>query len=228
MFDITVGPVVNLWGFGPKNKPHKIPTESELEFAKKRVGYKYLRVRLNPPAIKKRYTRVYCDLSAIAKGFGVDKVSELLLKKNITNHLVEIGGELKAHGKKFNSDWVVGISVPDQSLSMLQDRIALNNLSMATSGDYWNYFEENGQRYSHTINPKTGKPITHNLASITVISPSCMLADAYATAIDVMGPTKGMIFANRNKLNAYFITKEKDKFKTSFTEGFKKFLMQGN
>ena len=226
MFDITVGPLVNLWGFGPEDKPHTIPSEKDIEKAKRFVGYKNISVQLNPPAIKKEHPDVYCDLSAIAKGFGVDKVSDYLIDKGFPNHLVEIGVELKANGTKFNKSWIVGISVPTQAVT-IQEKIKLNNSSMATSGDYWNYFEENGVRYSHTISPLTGKPITHNLASVTIVTNSCMEADALATAIDVMGAADGLKFANDNELNVYLIVKGKEYFETLQTQGFEKLIKKG-
>ncbi len=227
LFDITVGPLVNLWGFGPRNKPQTIPTEKEIQKNRQRIGYKNISVRLSPPSIKKAKTNIYCDLSSIAKGFGVDKVSEYLTNKGIINYLVEIGGELRASGSKFGKNWRVGISVPNKT-STIQEILSLSNNAMATSGDYWNYFEENGVRYSHTINPKTGKPISHKLASVTIVAESCMKADAIATAIDVMGPKLGLDFAKENKLKAYFIVKVGDKFDTFFTPQFKSLIIREN
>jgi thiamine biosynthesis lipoprotein len=150
-----------------------------------------------------------------------------LLSKGINNHLVEIGGELRASGKKFNNDWIVGISTPNQSVTV-QEKIKLNNLSMATSGDYWNYFEENGIRYSHTIDPLTGKPITHNLASVTVVANTCAESDAFATAIDVMGPEVGLQFAKDNELKVYYIVKDKNKFNSFYTAQFENLISKGN
>jgi thiamine biosynthesis lipoprotein len=227
MFDITVGPAVNLWGFGPENRPYLIPTENEISKALNIVGYKNISVQLNPPAIKKHHPDIYCDLSAIAKGYGVDKISEYLTQKGLPNHLVEIGGELRASGSKFNKNWIVGISVPSQEAT-IQETISLNDMSMATSGDYWNYFEADGIRYSHTINPLTGKPITHKLASVTVLTESCMNADALATAIDVMGPELGLIFAKENELNVYFIVKGNKGFETFSTKSFSDLKSKGN
>ncbi len=226
-FDITIGPLVNLWGFGPDNKPQKVPSNRDIKRLRAFVGYRNVDVRLNPPSIKKRHPNVYCDLSAIAKGFGVDKISEYLSSKKYTNHLVEIGGELRASGTKFSQNWKVGISVPDRAVT-IQETISLNNLSMATSGDYWNYFEENGIRYSHTINPISGKPITHKLASVTIVAKSCMEADALATAIDVMGPEAGLKFAKENELNVYFIVKGENVFETFFTQKFNSLITKGN
>ncbi len=226
-FDITVGPLVNLWGFGPDNKPQKVPSNRDIEKVRNFVGYKNIEVKLNPPSIKKHHPNVYCDLSAIAKGFAVDKISEYLASKNLKNHLVEIGGELRANGTKFNKSWQIGISAPTQSVT-IEETISLNNQSMATSGDYWNYFEENGIRYSHTINPISGKPITHKLASVTVITESCMDADAIATAIDVMGPEAGFKFAKNNELKVYFIVKGEVGFESFFTPQFNSLISKGN
>ncbi len=226
-FDITIGPLVNLWGFGPDNKPQKVPSNRDINKMRRSVRYRNIDVKLTPPSIKKNHPDVYCDLSAIAKGFGVDKISEYLSSKNLNNYLVEIGGELRASGTKFNTNWKVGISVPSQS-GTIQETISIRNLSMATSGDYWNYFEEDGIRYSHTINPTSGKPITHKLASVTIVTESCMEADALATAIDVMGPEAGLLFAEKNELKVYFIVKGENGFEIFFTPQFEYLISKGN
>ncbi len=224
--DITVGPLVNLWGFGPENKPTIIPTDSEIEKALKLVGWENISVTLDPPAVKKKLPNIYCDLSSTAKGFGVDKVSDYLVSLGINSYLVEIGGELRAEGKKsIDKEWRVGISKPDNN-SSLQEVITLNNNAMATSGDYWNYFEENDVRYSHTIDPKTGRPIKHKLASITVFAETCLLADGLATAIDVMGDEEGYQFALEKKLPAYFIIRNKDEFVVNYNHYFQDFIVQ--
>ena len=226
-FDITIGPLVNLWGFGPNNKPQKVPSNRDIIKMRRSVGYRNVDVKLNPPSIKKNHPDVYCDLSAIAKGFGVDKISEYLSSKNLNNFLVEIGGELRASGNKFNNNWKVGISVPSHS-GTIQETISIKNQSMATSGDYWNYFEENGVRYSHTISPTTGRPITHKLASVTIVTETCMEADALATAIDVMGPKAGLQFAQNNELKVYFIVKGENGFEIFFTPQFEYLISKGN
>ena len=224
--DITVGPLVNLWGFGPENKPTVIPPDSEIEKALEVVGWENISVTLDPPAVKKKLSGIYCDLSSTAKGFGVDKVSDYLVSLGINSYLVEIGGELRAEGKKsIDKEWRVGISKPDNN-SSLQEVITLNNNAMATSGDYWNYFEENNVRYSHTIDPKTGRPIKHKLASITVFAETCLLADGLATAIDVMGDEEGYQFALEKKLPAYFIIRNKDEFVVNYNYYFQDFIVQ--
>lgn len=224
--DITVGPLVNLWGFGPENKPTKIPTDSVIAKALDLVGWENISVTLDPPAVKKKLPDIYCDLSSTAKGFGVDKVADYLVSIGIKSYLVEIGGELRAEGKKsFNKEWRIGISKPDNN-SSLQEVITLNSNAMATSGDYWNYFEENGVRYSHTINPKTGRPIKHKLASITIFAKTCLLADGLATAIDVIGDKAGYQFAMENKLPAYFIIRNNDEFVVNYNHYFQDFIVQ--
>ncbi len=219
-FDVTVGPLINLWGFGADGTPQKIPSENEIRDVMKRTGYKGISVRLSPPALKKENPEIYCDLSAIAKGFGVDKVVQYLDSKGFPAYLVEIGGEVRAKGKRDGTNpWRVGIASPDGG-SALQRVLKLENHSMATSGDYFNYFEKDGVRYSHTIDPTTGRPITHKLASVTVIHPSCMTADAYATAIDVMGPDKGYELAVKARLPVFMIIRSGDKFVIKMTAEF--------
>lgn len=223
-FDITVGPLVNLWGFGPERRPDAVPAEADIQQQMKRVGYTHLTVRRKPPALQKDLSLLYCDLSAIAKGFAVDKLGRYLENNGITNYLVEIGGELKAHGRNESGQpWRIGVATPDLTLG-IQKVIQLNNLSTATSGDYRNYFEVEGVRYSHTIDPRTGRPISHKLASVTVLHDSCIVADAYATAIDVLGPDAGYQFAVRLELPVFMLVRDGDGFIEIMTPQFKKLL----
>ncbi len=222
--DITVGPLVNLWGFGPENRPRKIPSNSEIIDAKEFIGLDKLLVNLNPPSLKKLSSKLYIDLSATAKGFGVDKVFDLLSEKGFNNFFVEIGGEVRAAGSNHKSEyWKIGVANPNNPANP-QIAVSVDNAAVATSGDYWNYFEEDGKRYSHTIDPRTGKPILHNLASVTVISSHCLKADALATALNVMGPDEGFKFAVRNKIAAYFIVRSGEKFRVETTSQFEKYL----
>jgi len=188
------------------------------------IGYKNISVRLSPPAVKKRIKEIYCDLSAIAKGFGVDRLAEYLDSEKISSYLIEIGGEVRARGKNnYNKWWRIGIASPTNTFG-IQKVIDLKNRSMATSGDYRNYFEKDGIRYSHTINPKTGRPISHNLASVTVIDDSCLIADALATAINVLGPDKGYDFALKEDLAVFFVQKADNGFIEKSTPKFEKIL----
>ncbi len=222
--DLTIGPLVNLWGFGPDQKPLEIPSELEINTARESTGLDKIEVRLESPAIKKTVKALSCDLSATAKGFGVDKVAQFLESLDYNNFLVEIGGEVNVKGKNhLNLSWKIGIADPDTPGS-IEKVVSLENMAMATSGDYWNYFEENGIRYSHTIDPITGRPITHKLASVTVIDSTCLTADGYATAIDVMGPEKGLEFAIKMKLPVYLIVRDKKGFSTRSTKYFDDFI----
>ena len=222
-FDPTVMPLVNLWGFGPEKRDDKIPTDAEVDSAKKLVDFTLIEEKINPPEIRKKSSEVYLDFSSIAKGYGVDKVGDFLESKGINDYLVEIGGELRAHGVKPDSAlWRVGVVNPNEN--GISIALKLNDLSIATSGDYMNYFEVNGKRYSHTINPKTGRPITHNLASVSVIDPSCMIADAYATAFDVLGPEKGFALAESLDIPVYMIIRKGDKFQVKMNSEFKKLI----
>ncbi|MCF8261849.1 MAG: FAD:protein FMN transferase [Melioribacteraceae bacterium] len=222
--DITIGPVVNLWGFGPEQRPHTIPADEEIVRRMLSVGIDNLGLRLSPPAVKKDNPNLMVDLSSTAKGFGVDEVFDLLTELGYKNVMVEIGGEIRVSGKNQNDElWKVGISTPDQS-GGIDQVIPLSNMAMATSGDYWNYFEEDGVRYSHTIDPHTGRPINHKLASVTVFNSTCLQADGLATGIFVMGPEKGYSFAVEMELAVSMIVKNDKGFKIikspKFTELF--------
>lgn len=221
-FDVTIGPVVNLWGFGPKARSDIVPEESAIRAALDKVGSEYIHLRKEPYAIKKDKPNLTIDLSAIAKGYAVDVIADYLDDLGINNYMVEIGGEIKTKGiNSGNKIWHIGIEKPLDDQRSVQMVIILNNIGMATSGDYRNYFEENGIRYSHTIDPSTGKPITHKLASVTVLHPSTMTADAMATALLVLGPNRGFELALKENLAALFIVHDKDNFTEIITPEFK-------
>lgn len=225
-FDVTIDPVVNLWGFGPKARSDIVPEESAIKEALDKVGSEYIHLRKEPYAIKKDKPNLTIDLSAIAKGYAVDVIADYLDDLGINNYMVEIGGEIKTKGiNSGNKIWHIGIEKPLDDQRSVQTVISLNNIGMATSGDYRNYFEENGIRYSHTIDPSTGKPITHKLASVTVLHPSTMTADAMATALLVLGPERGFELALKENLAALFIVHDKDNFIEIITPEFKEALV---
>jgi len=224
-FDITVGQLVNLWGFGPTIHIEAMPDKNSIQTLLSQVGYRKLEIRQTPPALRKANKSIYLDLSAIAKGYAVDAVARLLIENQINNFLVEIGGEIITHGEKHNHQpWVVGIEKPISKQHSIQKRLQLHNVAMATSGDYRNYFEEQGVRYSHTIDPATGFPIKHKLASVTVIDKTCMSADALATAIMVMGPVKGLEFASQQQLAIFMLVKQGDHFIEKYSPAFGPYL----
>ena len=224
-FDITIGPLVNLWGFGPEGGQGEVPSPDDIDEAIARVGSRRLEVRISPPALKKSRNDLYVDLSGIAKGFAVDELARYLDSVGITGYMVDIGGELKTRGrKKDGSYWKIAVESPIVNAKAIQKVVPLVNLAMASSGDYRNYFEKNGERYSHEIDPAAGRPIRHRLASVTVVDPSCMRADALATALMILGPEKGFKLAQRNKMAVLFIIKGKDGFVERETVEFNSFV----
>ncbi|MCP5441389.1 MAG: FAD:protein FMN transferase, partial [Chromatiaceae bacterium] len=192
MYDITVGPLVNLWGFGNAGPRATAPATPEVAALLKETGYGHLQTRQVPPALRKDVAGLQIDLSSIAKGWAVDQLAQLLLDRGIGNFLVEIGGELRASGQKAaNRPWRVAIERPVDEHREVQRVIGLRDLAMATSGDYRNFFENNGRRFSHTISPKTGLPVQHSVASVSVVADNCALADAWATALMALGEQRG-------------------------------------
>lgn len=209
-FDVTVGPLVNAWSFGPEPRSRTVPEPSELERLRQAVGHEKLAVRLDPPALRKTVPELQVDLSAIAKGHGVDRVVERLNDRGAENVFVEIGGEVRTAGDKGGKPWKVGIQRPDEARNAVLIAHPLSGRSMATSGDYRNYFEVGGRRYSHTLDPRTAKPIDHSLASVSVVTDTCMAADAWATAINVLGMNEGLKLAREQNLDALLIGREGD------------------
>ncbi len=225
-YDVTVGPLVNLWTFGPeRQRPIKVPSEEEIRLAKTRVGLDLLDVRLDPPTIRKRRAEVYVDLSSVAKGFGVDQVAETLDRRGFTDYCVDIGGEIRTKGLNARGiPWQIGIDRPTAQEQGTAEVVPLSDLAMATSGDYRNYFEEDGIRYCHLIDPRTGRPIRHGLASVSVVDPSCARADAWATALLVAGPEEGYALAMEQGLAALFIVKTPRGFVEKWTPQFEPLL----
>lgn len=222
-FDMTVGPLVNLWGFGPDKSITHTPDPEVISAGLKQVGYQAVTVQAGPPALLKQAPR-YLDLSAIAKGYAVDQVAELL-KPEFSGFMVEVGGELRLHGSKPDAEpWRIAVETPDASTRTIQRVVEVGDNAIATSGDYRNYFEEAGVRYSHTLDPATGRPINHRLASVTVIDPSCARADAMATALMVLGDKKGLLLAEKLGLHAFFLVKSAEGFVEKQTSGFGQFL----
>ncbi len=205
-FDITVAPLVNIWGFGFKEG--HFPTDEEVDSLKSIVGFD--KVRLVGKKVVKDDPRIMLDCSAIAKGFAVDKVGEMLKRHGVENFLVEIGGEIVAAGcNSKGKDWSIGVTKPvDDSLSInseMQMIIALSNCALATSGNYRNYYIKDGKKYAHTINPKTGRPAESNLLSATVVTNTCAEADAYATGLMTLGREKSLDILKKHKEIKYIL-----------------------
>jgi thiamine biosynthesis lipoprotein len=216
-FDPTIGPLVDLWGFGPGERHDSIPLPETIAQTKAKVGFDAV-VLLEQTLSKTK--PVALDLSAVAKGYAVDRVADLLEMLALPEYLVEIGGEIRVSG--FNADgvpWRIAMEQP-QLFAEVDRVINITDIAVATSGDYRNYFEKDGVRYSHTIDPKTGMPIDHNLASVTVLSTSCAEADAWATAFSVIGAEQGLALANKLDLAAYMLVRENEQFVSKSSASF--------
>jgi len=209
-FDITVGPLVDAWGFGP-SKPDSIPTESELAQLRQSVGWENIELDQAASAARKRYPATQADLAAIAKGYAVDRVSKALAALGYGNHMVEVGGEVRTTGQNAAGEpWRIAIERPAEGSAGPQRIVRLSDGAMATSGDYRNFIERDGVRYSHTIDPRTGRPVKHRLASASVVHNSCMTADAYATALMVMGEDEALRFATEHDLAVLLLVRDDD------------------
>ncbi|CQI97107.1 FAD:protein FMN transferase [Yersinia rohdei] len=222
--DVTVGPLVNLWGFGPEGRPTSVPTDADIAKRQQWVGIDKLAVEKG--SLIKRIPDLYVDLSSIAKGFGVDVIAEYLESQHIDNYMVDIGGEVRTRGNNGeNKPWRIAIEKPVAGAEQsAQEIIEPGRMAIATSGDYRNYFEQDGVRYSHTIDPATGRPINHRLVSITVLDPSCMTADGLSTGLGVLGPERGMALANLLDIPVFMIVKTDEGFEERYSESFKPYL----
>jgi thiamine biosynthesis lipoprotein len=222
-FDVTVGPLVAAWGFGAGARlPGQGPDAAELRELRSRVGYQMLELDEADGTVTKARPDLRCDLSAIAKGYGVDEVARGLEGLGWTDYLVEVGGEVRVRGERpEGGPWRVGIERPDQAMRMVQGVVALRDRSMATSGDYRNFYEVEGERRSHIVDPRTGRPVTHGVASVSVVAREAVLADAWATALTVLGPDEGLALAEAEGLAAYFLVRSgPDRFEARASSTF--------
>ena len=222
-FDITVGPLVNLWGFGPNGDSVEPPDQDAIDAAMRNVGYQQLHTDCNKPALQKQRPGLYVDLSGWAKGLAVDEVALLLEHRGLENYMVEIGGELTVRGHNAErKNWAIAIETPSTIMRRPHSVLRLTNTSVATSGDYRNFFEHNGVRYSHTIDARTGRPVSHELAAVTVVDQSAAWADAMATALLVLGPEAGPALAETLGVAGYFLVRESSGFEELATSSFEK------
>lgn len=222
-FDITVGPVVDLWGFGAAGSRNEPPEESMIAAARERIGYERVSADCGRPALRKSRADVRIDLSAYAKGYAVDRIAELLDAEGMTDYMVEIGGEVRTRGENAaGSPWRIAIESPTGGGGHVRRILELSNAAMATSGDYRNYFEFGERRYSHTIDPRVGAPVSHDLAAVTVVDDQASFADAMATALLVLGPEKGMQLAERQELAVYFQQRAGDGVVESMSPAFRR------
>jgi len=225
-FDVTVGGLVNRWGFGPPIWHAPRSAGLARRQAPPAAGDWGLHARRSPPALMKPNAEVLVDLCGIAKGFGLDRVCALLDGLDIADYLVEIGGELRARGRDAAGEaWLVGIERPALGPAVLQRVIRLEDRAVATSGDYVNFYESGGRRYSHIIDPRSGAPVEHALAAVSVVARSAMTADALATALMVLGPDRGLRLARRRRLAALFMVRRGEGFAEARTPEFDRALV---
>lgn len=222
-WDGTVGPLVSLWGFGTVPKTQHLPGGEEIKDTLVTVGFDKIKT-VDRHCLIKTANGIELDFGSIAKGFAVDEIAELLMSHSIHNYLVEIGGEVRAGGAKNGKVWVVGINTPDPDASNTQiiSTLELKERAIATSGDYRNFRTDNGKNYSHEIDPVTGWPINNNVAGVSVLADTAMFADGLATALMVMGETKGLALVNTlDRVDCLYIVRDKNKgFRMIPSNGF--------
>jgi FAD:protein FMN transferase len=212
--DITVGPLVRLWQFGPQDggskktaREFKPPTDEQIQDARKRVGYQKLDFRLDRPMLRKQVDGLEVDLSSIAPGYTIDRLADVLRKYGVRNFMVELGGELRAAGKRSDgTPWRVAIERPLINKREMETAVPLVDGAMATAGGSRHFFEYEGKRYSHVIDPATGRPVANALSSVTVVDAYCVYADGWDTPLLVLGPERGMQCAEKNGVAAMFIS----------------------
>ena len=226
-FDLTIGPLVNLWGFGPEGAIEEPPSVADIAAAQHRVGVDMLEADCAERLVRKDVADLYVDLSGWAKGHAVDQLAEMLDARGISNYMVEIGGELRVKGKNSEAlDWAIGIEAPSTSERVPHAILRLTDTSVATSGDYRNYFSHDGANYSHTIDARTGRPVTHGLAAVTVVDASAAYADAMATALLVLGPDDGPELARTLGVAGYFLVRNQTGIREITTPAFDKLSAQ--
>lgn len=228
-FDVTVGPLVNLWGFGPEPWPGRVPAEEELRAARASTGYARLESRASPPALRMQTAERYVDLSGIAKGFAVDALGEHLEARGIASYLVELGGELRARGHRSEGEpWKVGVERPVAGGRTLDRVLALKDCAVATSGDYRNFHTLGEEPLAHVLDPRNGRPVRTGVGSATVVCASAMEADALATALMVLGQAEGLGLAEREGLAVQLVLREGVDLVTRSTEAFEELVTDAN
>ncbi len=227
--DITVGPLVNLWGFGPDKQPLKEPTQAQIDAAKALTGLQHLRViqKAEGAYLQKDLPGLYVDLSTVGEGFATDHLARLMEKEGINSYLVSVGGAVLTRGKNAQGQpWKVAIQKPTDRENAVQAVVDLQGHGISTSGSYRNYYELNGKRISHVIDPTTGRPIQHKLVSATVIATTALEADGWDTGLMVLGEEKAKALALRENLAVYLIEKQGEGFSSWMSPQFKAFIVQ--
>ncbi|MEJ5058005.1 MULTISPECIES: FAD:protein FMN transferase [unclassified Pseudomonas] len=219
-FDLTVEPLLNLWGFGPQAREEKVPTAQALAEVRQRVGHNHLRIDGDELC---KDAAVEVDFNSIAAGYAVDRIAARLEALGIHNYLTEATGELKAAGRKLDgSPWRIALEEPRDDQQVAERIIAIDGYGLSTSGDYRNYFVQGGQRFSHTFDARTGAPVSHTLASVTVIHPSALMADGLSTLLLILGPERGWDYAEKHDIGAFFVIRADTGFVTRSSHAFER------
>ena len=233
-FDVTVAPLVDLWGFGPQYRSRRIPNDAAIERVRKSVGYQHVQTDPSAGAIRKTHSHTQVDLSAIAKGYGVDRVAMILDRFGIDDYLVEIGGEFRARGTTAaRRAWRVAIEKPvygerklgEAPRAALGETIVLDNRAIATSGTTMDFFEQDGRHYSHSIDPGTGRSVEHPPMAVSVVADTTMEADGWATALLILGPEQGYSLAQARGIAALLVTASGPSFDVRVTDGLRAHLI---
>jgi len=227
--DITVGPLVNLWGFGPDKQPVNTPNQAQIDAARALTGLQHLKVIQSGEGqwLQKDLPALYVDLSTVGEGFATDHLARLMEKEGINNYLVSVGGAVLTRGRNAeDKPWRVAIQKPTDKENAVEAIVDLQGHGISTSGSYRNYYELDGKRISHVIDPMTGRPIEHKLVSATVIATTALEADGWDTGLMVLGSEKAQQLALEEKMAVYLITKQDDGFSTWMSPQFKAFLQK--
>jgi thiamine biosynthesis lipoprotein len=225
-FDVTVSPLVNAWGFGPAGEPRALPDAAAIATLREQVGYGKLHARSEPPSLRKDSAALSVDLNGIAPGYAVDRLAERLQSMRIEHFMIDIGGEVRARGRNASGEpWRIAIERPFDTEPEPYAIIALDDAAVTTSGEYRHYYSRNGRRYSHTVDPRTGGPVEHTLASVVVIGPESMYTDAWATAFNVLGTQAGYELAAQRGMPVMFIEARGGRLQSRTTEAFKPYLV---
>lgn len=226
-FDITVAPLVAAWGFGPRGRPRQLPSAEQLKQTGASVGYRKLHVRSDPPALRKDVAGLSIDLNGIAPGFAVDQLAARLRALQVENFMIDIGGEIRAQGRNARGEpWHIAIEHPVDTQRLPYAGVRLDGASVSTSGEYRDYYERDGRRYSHTIDPRTARPLDRPPGSVVVIAPSTALADGWATALNVLGPQEGLALATKGRMPVLFIERDGEGWRSRATPEFERYRVK--
>jgi FAD:protein FMN transferase len=224
VFDITVAPLVAAWGFGPAGEPQALPSAGQIAQLETTVGYRKLHVRQDPPALRKDVAGLSIDLNGIAPGFAVDRLAERLQAMRIENYMIDIGGEIRALGRNARGEpWHIAVEHPLETQRTPYASVWLDAAAVSTSGEYRAYYERGGHRYSHSVDPRTGRTLDRDPGAVVVVAPLAAQADGWATALNVLGPRDGLALATQRHLPVLFIERKGSEWRSQATPEFERY-----